>query len=65
MQWHNQRLKLTETAVSFSPHEKAVSMEMAMPAARIVYMELAVRRRSLSAYRYASLAAGEDCSKEK
>jgi len=22
LQWHNQRLKLTETAVSFSPHAK-------------------------------------------
>ena len=51
MQWHNQQLKLTETAVSFSPHEKTFFREMASSAARIVYMELAVRRRSLSAYR--------------
>ena len=47
----NQRLKLTEKAVSFAPHEKAVLMELASSAARIVYMELAVRRRSLSAVR--------------
>ena len=30
-----------------------------MSAARIVYMELAARRRSLAPVRYASLAAGE------
>jgi hypothetical protein len=28
------------------------------------YMELAARRRRLARYRYASLAAGEDSSKE-
>jgi hypothetical protein len=51
VQWHNQRLKLTETAVSFSPHAKTFFREMASSAARVVYMELAVRRRSLSAVR--------------
>ena len=47
VQWHNQRLKLTETAVSFSPHAKTFFREMASSAARAVYRELAVRRRSL------------------
>ena len=64
VQWHNQRLKLTETAVSLSPHAKTFFREMASSAARAVYMELAVRRRSLSAVRYASLAAGVHCIKE-
>jgi hypothetical protein len=64
VQWHNQRLKLTETAVSFSPHAKAFFREMASSAARAVTIDLVARRRSLSAVRYASLAAGEACSKE-
>ena len=47
----NQRLKLTEKAVSLSPREEKLFREMAIPAARTVYMELAARRRSLSAVR--------------
>jgi hypothetical protein len=35
-----------------------------MSAARIFYMELAARRRSLAPVRYASLAAGVHCIKE-
>jgi hypothetical protein len=47
----NQSLKLTEPAVSFSPRAKKFFKEMAMSAARIVYMELAARRRSLAPVR--------------
>ena len=47
----NQRLKLTEKAVSLSPREEKLFREMASSAARIVYTELAARRRSLSAVR--------------
>jgi hypothetical protein len=47
----NQSLKLTEPAVSFSPRAKKFFKEIAMPAARIVYMELAARRRSLAPVR--------------
>ena len=47
----NQSLKLTEPAVSFSPRAKKSFKGKAMPAARIVYMELAARRRSLAPVR--------------
>jgi len=47
----NQSLKLTEPAVSFSPRAKKIFKERAMPAARIVYTELAARRRSLAPVR--------------
>ena len=46
----NQSLKLTEPAVSFSPRAKNFKGK-AMSAARIVYMELAARRRSLAPVR--------------
>jgi hypothetical protein len=51
VQWPNQRLKLTEKAVSFSPRMEKIFREMAMPAARTAYTELAARRRSLAAVR--------------
>ena len=47
LQWHNQRLKLTEKAVSLSPREEKIFREIASSAARIVYTELAARRRRL------------------
>jgi hypothetical protein len=60
----NQSLKLTEPAVDDLVARENIFKGMATSAARIVYMELAARRRSLAPVRYASLAAGEDCSKE-
>ena len=47
----NQSLKLTEPAVSFSPRARKIFKEKAMPAARIVCMELVARRRSLAPVR--------------
>ena len=47
----NQSLKLTELAVSFSPRATKIFKGKAMSAARVVYMELAVRRRSLAPVR--------------
>jgi hypothetical protein len=47
----NQSLKLTEPAVSFSPRARKFFKEITMSAARIVYMELAARRRSLAPVR--------------
>ncbi len=48
----NQSLKLTEIAVDdFAAREEKFFKEMATPAARIVYMELAARRRSLAPVR--------------
>ena len=47
----NQSLKLTEPAVDdFTAREK-IFKEKAIPAARIVYKELAARRRSLAPVR--------------
>ena len=48
----NQSLKLTEPAVGdFAARQKTFFKEIAMPAARIVYMELVARRRSLAPVR--------------
>ena len=47
----NQSLKLTEPALSFSPRAKKIFKGKAMPVARIFYMELAARRRSLAPVR--------------
>jgi len=47
----NQSLKLTESAVDDFAARKKFFKEKAMPAARIVYMELAARRRSLAPVR--------------
>jgi hypothetical protein len=48
----NQSLKLTEPAVDdFAARQKTFFKEMAMFAARIFYMELAARRRSLAPVR--------------
>jgi hypothetical protein len=47
----NQSLKLTEPAVDDFAARKKIFKGIAMPAARIVYMELAARRRSLAPVR--------------
>ena len=47
----NQSLKLTEPAVSFSPRARKIFKGKATSAARIFYMELATRRRSLAPVR--------------
>ena len=47
----NQSLKLTEPAVRFSRARQKIFKGKAMSAARIVYMELAARRRSLAPVR--------------
>jgi len=47
----NQSLKLTEPAVSFSPRAEKFFKGKAMSAARIFYMELAARCRSLAPVR--------------
>jgi len=48
----NQSLKLTEPAVDdFAARQKTFFREIAMPAARVSYMELAARRRSLAPVR--------------
>jgi hypothetical protein len=61
----NQSLKLTEMAIDDFGARRRFFKEMAMPAARIVYTELAARRRSLAPVRYASLAAGGFTSTSK
>ena len=61
----NQSLKLTEPAVDdFAARQYAENDMISRYVRAMNYMELAVRRRSLAPVRYASLAAGEDCSKE-
>jgi hypothetical protein len=47
----NQSLKLTENTACFSAARKKLFREMAALAARIVYDDLAVRRRSLAPVR--------------
>ena len=47
----NQSLKLTEVAVGDLAAREKLFKGKAMPAARIVYMELAARRRSLAPVR--------------
>ena len=47
----NQSLKLTEPAVDDFAARRKVFKKMAMSAARIVYMDLAARRRSLAPIR--------------
>jgi len=47
----NQSLKLTEVAVDDFAARKNFLKEKAMPVARIVYMELVARRRSLAPVR--------------
>jgi hypothetical protein len=47
----NQSLKLTESAVDDFAARQKIFKGKAIPAARIVYMELAARRRSLAPVR--------------
>jgi hypothetical protein len=51
MQRANQSLKLTENTARFSTARKKFFREMEMSAARIVYDNLAARRRSLAPVR--------------
>jgi hypothetical protein len=48
---YNQSLKLTESTACFSATRKKLFREMTTLAARIVYDDLAVRRRSLAPVR--------------
>ena len=64
VQWHNHSLNLTEPAVDdFARAKIGVTIGRDIPRAEWIPLPAALRRRRLARYRYASLAAGEDCSK--